>query len=69
MTGWRIGFTVGNKDVIAGLGKIKTNLDSGIFQAIQEAGIEALNTDDTTLKKIRDMYQGRLSNGCPLLRE
>ncbi len=59
MTGWRIGFAVGNKDAIAGLGKIKTNLDSGIFQAIQEAGIEALNTDDKVLKKIRDMYQGR----------
>ncbi len=59
MTGWRIGFAVGNKDAIAGLGKIKTNLDSGIFQAIQEAGIEALHTDDAVLKKIRDMYQGR----------
>ncbi|RJR22742.1 MAG: LL-diaminopimelate aminotransferase [Nitrospiraceae bacterium] len=59
MTGWRIGFAVGNKDVIAGLGKIKTNLDSGIFQAIQEAGIEALNTDDAVLKKLRDMYQER----------
>ncbi len=59
MTGWRIGFAVGNKDAIAGLGKIKTNLDSGIFQAIQEAGIEALSTDDRILKKIREIYQGR----------
>lgn len=59
MTGWRIGFAAGNRDAIAGLGKIKTNIDSGIFQAIQEAGIEALNTDDRILKKIRDMYQGR----------
>ncbi len=59
MTGWRIGFAVGNKDAIAGLGKIKTNLDSGVFQAIQEAGIEALNTNDNMLKKIRDLYQGR----------
>ncbi len=59
MAGWRIGFAVGNKEAIAGLGKIKTNLDSGIFQAIQEAGIEALNTDDEVLAKIRDMYQGR----------
>src|SRR5208283_931542 len=42
MTGWRIGFAVGNRDVIAGLGKIKTNLDSGVFQAIQEAGAAAL---------------------------
>jgi LL-diaminopimelate aminotransferase len=59
MTGWRIGFAVGNKDAIAGLGKIKTNLDSGIFQAIQEAGIEALKTDDTVLKKLRDTYRKR----------
>lgn len=59
MTGWRIGFAVGNRDVIAGLGKIKTNLDSGVFQAIQEAGITALNTDDDTLSVIRDTYQDR----------
>lgn len=42
MTGWRIGFVVGNAEVLAGLGRIKTNLDSGVFQAIQQAGIEAL---------------------------
>jgi LL-diaminopimelate aminotransferase len=69
MTGWRIGFVVGNKDAIAGLGKIKTNLDSGIFQAIQEAGIEALNTDDAVLKKIRDMYQGRRDALCDGLKK
>lgn len=59
MTGWRIGFAVGNEKVIAGLGKIKTNLDSGIFQAIQEAAIEALNTDESILRKIRNTYQER----------
>lgn len=59
MTGWRIGFAVGNRDVIAGLGKIKTNLDSGVFQAIQEAGITALNLSDEKLKPIRDTYQER----------
>ncbi|MBI4843603.1 MAG: LL-diaminopimelate aminotransferase [Nitrospirae bacterium] len=59
MTGWRIGFAAGNAKIIAGLGKIKSNLDSGIFQAVQEAGIEALNTDDTVLKKIRDTFQQR----------
>ncbi len=69
MTGWRIGFAVGNKDVIAGLGKIKTNLDSGIFQAVQEAGIEAINTDDAVLKKIRDMYQGRRDALCDGLKK
>lgn len=59
MTGWRIGFAVGNKEVLAGLGKIKTNLDSGIFQAIQEAAIVALNTEDAILRKIRDTYKER----------
>src|SRR4030043_1398455 len=47
MTGWRIGFAVGNREVLAGLGKVKTNLDSGVFQAIQEAAIVALGWDNT----------------------
>jgi LL-diaminopimelate aminotransferase len=64
MTGWRVGFAVGNKDVIAGLGKIKTNIDSGIFQAIQDAGIEALKTDDKVLSKIRSMYKERRDVLC-----
>jgi LL-diaminopimelate aminotransferase len=59
MTGWRIGFAVGNRNVIAGLGKIKTNIDSGVFQAIQEAGITALATDDKILSGIRRTYQER----------
>ncbi len=59
MTGWRIGFAAGNAKVIAGLGKIKSNLDSGIFQAVQEAGIEALKTKEPVLRKLRDTYQER----------
>jgi LL-diaminopimelate aminotransferase len=59
MTGWRIGCAVGNKDVIAGLGKIKTNLDSGVFQAIQEASVAALESDDGILAEIRNIYQER----------
>lgn len=60
MTGWRIGFAVGNAKILAGLGKIKTNLDSGIFQAIQEAGIEALKTKDSDLDVLRKVYQERM---------
>ncbi|RJQ41134.1 MAG: LL-diaminopimelate aminotransferase [Nitrospiraceae bacterium] len=70
MTGWRIGFAAGNKDVIAGLGKIKSNLDSGVFQAIQEAAIAAFNTDDSILSDIRKTYQDRrdaLYNGLKSL--
>lgn len=59
MTGWRIGYAVGNKEIIAGLGKVKTNLDSGVFQAIQEASIVALQTDDSILKQIRDIFKER----------
>jgi LL-diaminopimelate aminotransferase len=59
MTGWRIGFAVGNREVLTGLGKIKTNLDSGVFQAIQEAAIVALNTKDSILSTIRRTYQER----------
>ncbi|MDA8091858.1 MAG: LL-diaminopimelate aminotransferase [Nitrospiraceae bacterium] len=59
MTGWRLGFAVGHRGVIAGLGKIKTNLDSGVFQAVQEAGISALNTEDADLSSIRQTYQQR----------
>jgi len=59
MTGWRIGFAVGNSKVLAGLGKIKTNLDSGVFQAIQEAAIVAFGTSDEELSGIRNTYQAR----------
>ncbi|MCX8026401.1 MAG: LL-diaminopimelate aminotransferase [Thermodesulfovibrionales bacterium] len=69
MTGWRIGFAVGNKDVIFGLGKIKTNIDSGVFQAIQIAGITALNTPDVVLAPIRDVYQQRRDALCDGLDE
>jgi len=42
MTGWRIGMAVGNPDVLEGLGKVKTNVDSGVFRAVQKAGVAAL---------------------------
>ena len=35
MTGWRVGFAVGNPEIVSGLGRVKTNIDSGVFQAIQ----------------------------------
>jgi LL-diaminopimelate aminotransferase len=59
MTGWRIGFAVGNREILSGLGKIKTNLDSGVFQAIQEAAIVALDTKDSILSTIRRTYRER----------
>jgi LL-diaminopimelate aminotransferase len=59
MTGWRIGFAVGHRQVLAGLGKVKSNLDSGVFQAVQEAGITALNSDDRLTQGLREIYQAR----------
>ena len=59
MTGWRIGFAVGRSEVVAGLGKVKTNIDSGVFQAIQEAGITALELDDSVTNDLRKIYQER----------
>ena len=59
MTGWRIGSVVGNESVVAGLGKVKTNIDSGVFQAVQEAGITALGADDQIVADARAIYQER----------
>ncbi|MBN1404949.1 MAG: LL-diaminopimelate aminotransferase [Candidatus Omnitrophica bacterium] len=59
MTGWRIGFATGNKDVINALAQVKSNIDSGIFQAVQFAGIMALKTDDSHLNELNDLYKSR----------
>jgi len=59
MTGWRIGMTVGNPELVTGLAQAKSNLDSGIFQAIQEAGIEALRLGDQIVEPSRKIYQER----------
>ena len=59
MTGWRIGMAVGNPDLVGGLAQAKSNLDSGIFQAVQEAGIEALKLGDTIVEPSRKIYQER----------
>ncbi len=68
MTGWRLGFVVGNKDVLAGLGKVKSNLDSGCFEAVQEAGITALGLDDSVTDGIRTIYQERRDTLIPGLK-
>lgn len=59
MTGWRIGFAVGSPEILAGLGRIKTNLDSGVFQAIQVAGIEALKGPQDCVADQCKIYQER----------
>jgi LL-diaminopimelate aminotransferase len=59
MTGWRIGFAVGCREILAGLGRIKTNLDSGVFQAVQEAGIAALCGPQDCVEEMRAIYKRR----------
>jgi LL-diaminopimelate aminotransferase len=68
MTGWRLGFVVGNKEVLAGLGKVKSNLDSGVFEAVQAAGITALGLDDAVTDRIRNIYQERRDTLVPGLK-
>lgn len=59
MTGWRIGFAVGCREAIAKLKKMKENIDSGVFTAIQIAGIEALDNGDAFVKTMREVYTRR----------
>ncbi len=60
MTGWRIGSVVGNADVVAGIGKVKSNIDSGTFGAVQDAGIVALSSPTEVVDAIRRVYQQRI---------
>jgi LL-diaminopimelate aminotransferase len=59
MTGWRIGCAVGHPTVVQGLCAIKSNLDSGAFQAVQEAGIAALEHADEIALAHSAIYQER----------
>lgn len=68
MTGWRIGFLAGNPSVVEGLGKIKTNIDSGAFGAVQDAGIAALTGDQRPVERMRRLYKRRRNALCRGLR-
>ncbi|MFQ5539395.1 MAG: LL-diaminopimelate aminotransferase [Candidatus Binatia bacterium] len=59
MTGWRIGMAVGNSDLVSGLAQVKSNVDSGVFQAVQEAAVEALRLADEVVEPSRRVYQER----------
>jgi len=59
MTGWRIGFAVGRAEVIQALGQVKSNIDSGAFQAVQIAGIAALEGDQTCIDEMNEIYTKR----------
>jgi LL-diaminopimelate aminotransferase len=59
MTGWRIGFVVGNAIGIKGLTQVKSNVDSGVFKAIQTSAIAAYSTDEAELQSVISVYQNR----------
>ncbi|MCP4744899.1 MAG: aminotransferase class I/II-fold pyridoxal phosphate-dependent enzyme [Desulfobacteraceae bacterium] len=59
MAGWRVGFCVGNPEIISALRQIKSYLDYGIFQPIQIAAIIALNGDQNCVTEINDVYRSR----------
>jgi len=69
MTGWRIGMMVGNGSAVSALGRVKTNVDSGIFQAVQYAGITALTGDQSWLPDRNLIYQRRRDYVLSVLRE
>ena len=64
MPGWRVGFCCGNSQLIAALARIKSYLDYGIFTPIQVAAISALESDQSCVSEIRDMYQSRRDVLC-----
>ncbi|MFA5039778.1 MAG: LL-diaminopimelate aminotransferase [Candidatus Omnitrophota bacterium] len=59
MTGWRLGWVCGNASVVAALAKVKSNIDSGIFQAIQVAGIAALERGAAVIEQNNKIYSER----------
>lgn len=69
MTGWRVGAAVGNSEMIDALMRVKSNIDSGLSQAIQEMGIEALNLPDQWLKANNEIYRNRRDRVVAALNE
>jgi len=59
MTGWRVGWAMGGKEIVDALSTVKSNVDSGTFMAIQRAGIAALDHYDSWVGDLRSRYQER----------
>lgn len=70
MTGWRVGFAAGHADALSALAKIKGNMDSGLFGAVQEAGIAAMEgVGREEIVGIRKLYKERADTLVPILRK
>jgi len=59
MTGWRVGAIVGNAEAVAAYWKLKTNIDSGMFEAVQLAGVKALEDGDAIPREMSEVYARR----------
>lgn len=59
MTGWRVGWAVGSSHAVGALAQVKTNIDSGIFDAVQRAAVAAITGPQDHLERLRAMYQKR----------
>ncbi|MBI5482674.1 MAG: LL-diaminopimelate aminotransferase [Deltaproteobacteria bacterium] len=64
MTGWRVGFAVGHAALVAALLQVKTNVDSGCFEAVQRAGVAALDGDQACVDELRRIYRERRDVFC-----
>jgi LL-diaminopimelate aminotransferase len=69
MAGWRIGFVAGNARIIEGLAQIETNVNTGLFNAVQDAAIAALEQGGKFCDDLRGIYQKRRDMLVPALRE
>jgi LL-diaminopimelate aminotransferase len=69
MAGERIGMAVGNSEVISVLGRIKSNIDSGVFGAIQDTAVTALCGDQSWIAARNDIYRRRRDQLCDVLNE
>ena len=69
MTGWRVGSAAGNPELINALMRVKSNIDSGLSQAIQEMGIEALSLSQEWLDSNNDIYKKRRDKVVSTLKE
>ncbi|MBY0434565.1 MAG: aminotransferase class I/II-fold pyridoxal phosphate-dependent enzyme [Cyclobacteriaceae bacterium] len=59
MAGWRIGWVAGRKDFVEAVLKVKSNMDSGMFMALQQAAVEALKNDASWFDELNVVYRGR----------
>ncbi|NCC81205.1 MAG: LL-diaminopimelate aminotransferase [Clostridia bacterium] len=69
MTGWRIGYAAGRKDVIEALTTIKSNIDSGVFQAVQEAAVTGLENAESLIRGNQIVYKERRDEAISSMKE